>query len=49
MYGIADAIQAQHFDRGSLTFASELADLRSEFGQVDQNVIVEDDPHGGSM
>lgn len=42
VYGIADRLHSQHMDGPSLTFSQELADLRSEFGAVKQNVIKED-------
>jgi len=44
VYGIADRLQQQHFDKAGLTFASELAALRSDVGHVEQNVIKEDRP-----
>lgn len=42
VYGIADRLHAQHMDGPSLTFSQELAELRSEYGTVEQNVIKED-------
>ena len=44
VYGIADRLHMQHMDGPSLTFAQELAGLRSDpqFGEVSQNVIRED-------
>lgn len=44
LYGIASALQLQIPDGTSLTFSGELADLRSEFGKVEHNVIIEDKP-----
>lgn len=44
VYGIADRLHVQHMDGPSLTFSQELADLRSIYGPVEQNVIKEG-PH----
>ena len=42
VYGIADRIQQQHLSQKTgLTFASEIAELRAEFGDVEQNVVRE--------
>lgn len=42
VYGIAGALQAQIPSGAALTFANELADLRAEYGAVEQNVVRED-------
>ncbi|MBU6232568.1 hypothetical protein KGP36_08135 [Patescibacteria group bacterium] len=42
VYGIADRLHAQHMDGPPLTFSQELADVRAEYGAVEQNVIKED-------
>lgn len=44
VYGIAGALQLQIPDGTPLTFSNELADLRSEYGRVEQNVIREEPP-----
>lgn len=41
VYGIADRLQIQHMDGPPITFSQELAGLRAEYGNVEQNVIVE--------
>jgi hypothetical protein len=42
LYGIADALQVQIPGGIGLTFSSELADLRTEYKDIEQNVIRED-------
>ena len=42
VYGIADRLHAQHMDGPPLTFSQELAEARSEYGKIEQNVIKED-------
>ena len=41
VYGIADRLHEQHMDGPPITFSQELAGLRSEYGNVEQNVIRE--------